>query len=811
MNEQSMNFEDDIVSVEENEVEIIDIGEESILSRAARFLMYGFILLFPVWFLPTAFEPVELNKGYFASVVLISAFMLALGGILQEGKARFLSSRLYFVYFLFAIASLLAALFSSSPLTSFWGIGVEPTTFTQIVLGGIALLTTTITLSNRDHIKKTFSLLLLSVIGVALFFLIQSVFSKDIFQWSFAKNRAFNPAGSWTTIAAFFGLGLVTSLPLLGGRKSWGTRVAGILFLLVSLTTILINVGQIWVAVGIVSLFFVALSLSQREQKSHIFALSLFILLAAVLFTLLGPALDRKLASSFDRLGRPQEATLSFSASTSIVRKSIAESPLFGSGLNTFGFLWDRFKDASVNNSIFWQVRFSASQSTFLTFLAEAGIVGGLSFILLFFLFLWQGIKALGHVSGEKSIFMRSAFAGTLYLFLLWFLVSLNQSLVLLTFVFLGLFLATCADTGVVRTRISSLFETKERGFVFSLLIIFLLVGSVGGIYYSTTRYLGVLSFGRSLEIFNTDGAVNSAESELRDQAIVLDATQDRYFRTYAQFEYVKIQRALNDASLDQKTRQERFQDAYQKAIGAARQAVELGQGDASNYRMLAQVYELAIPIDVNVGDLALENYEKARALSPSDPSLFVDMARTHLAVADVTLLRGGGSTSKQVASDRREKAIAFLNSAVKMKPDYTEAHFTLAQLYVAQGKLDEAIRSAEQTTQLVPNNVGVLFQLGLLYYRKENYDAARTVFKSAIANNPNYSNAKYFLGLIYDREGNSQEALKLFKEIADLNPGNEEVKKVIAALESGKKAIDALTEPPPEERKEAPLKEEKK
>mgnify|MGYP001578597533 CR=1 FL=1 len=710
MIEQSMNYEDDIVSVDVEAVESIDIGEESILSKASRFLLYGFLLLFPVWFLPTAFAPVDLNKAYFGFAVLIAAFMLALGGVLQEGTARFLSSRLFFAYFLFSVASLLAALFSSSPLTSFWGLGTEATTFLQIVLGGVALLVTTITLSRREYIKRAFTLLLASIGIAAIFFLIQSVFSKDIFHWTFAQDRSFNPFGAWTAISALFGLGLVVCLPMLRAHT------VGILFVGLSLVALLANLWQIWVAVGIVSLFFVALALSQREQQSRIFAVSLFMLLAAVLFTLLSSALDNKLASSFSRLGRPQEATLSFNASTSIVQKILAESPLFGSGPNTFGFLWDRFKDPSVNNSIFWQVRFNTSQSSFLTLLAETGIVGGLAFLLLFLLFLMVSVRALGRANGEKSMYVRSAFAGTLYLFLLWFLVSLSQPLVLLTFIFLGMFLAACAEAEIIRVRTSSLFETKERGFVFSLVIIFLLVGGVGGIYYSTTRYLGALSFGRALEIFNKEGSVNSAENELTSQAIALDASQDNYFRTYAQFEYVKIQRALQDPKLDQKTRQERFQDAYQKAVAAARQAIDLGRGDASNYRILAQIYELAIPIDINVADLAFENYEKARSLSPVDPSLFVDMARTHLAVADVTLIRGGGSTSKQIASDRREKAIKLLSDAVKMKSDYAEAHFTLAQLYVAQGKLDEAIHSAEQTTQLVPNNVGVLFKLGLLY-----------------------------------------------------------------------------------------------
>ena len=44
MNEESMDFEDDIVSVDEEGAQIIDISEESILSKGGRFLLYAFLI-----------------------------------------------------------------------------------------------------------------------------------------------------------------------------------------------------------------------------------------------------------------------------------------------------------------------------------------------------------------------------------------------------------------------------------------------------------------------------------------------------------------------------------------------------------------------------------------------------------------------------------------------------------------------------------------------------------------------------------------------------------------------------------------------
>ncbi|MDA1335074.1 MAG: tetratricopeptide repeat protein [bacterium] len=804
MNGDTINYENDIVSFEEEViVEESELTEESILTRAGRFLFYTFLVFFPLWVLPVSTGPVDINKGYFAAITLIGSLMLTLGGVLQEGRVRLLASRIYLASFVLLIVWLAASLFSINPTLSLWGLGSEAGSFANVLLGVVVFFLVPLTIRNQKQTRLAFLLFLLPVLIQTLFFFLQSVFGINILQ----NNRGFNLFGLWNSFGVYLGLGVAFLLPFLGSRGSWYMRLAPVWLGLVLLASLFINFSFVWGALAVVALFFVALALSQREQKSQMFATALFVLLASVLFVLLNSALGSYFSNSFESFGKPQEVVLSLNNSFRITQNVLAESPVLGSGPSTFGLDWDLYKNPDINRTIFWQVRFASGFNTFLTFVAETGIVGALAMLLFLGMFLWHGIRALGSTGGEGGMYVRASFAGALFLIVMWFLYPFNLALVLLTFISMALFYVSLRDTGNLAVRDINLFATKERGFVFSLLIIFLLVGGVAGVYYHTTRYLGNIAFADALEVLNTEGALNTAGREIRS-AIDLDGQQDRYYRTLAQLEIIKMQRELSNTERPQEERLQIFSEAYNAGVSVAREAVNKSDTESANYRTLAQVHELGIPVDERAGKAALENYEKARELSPLDPSLLVDEARVHIAIADLAIIRGGGSSSRKVASEERQKAIQLLIEATEMKPNYSQAHFTLSQLYVAEEELAQAITRAEATTSLVPNDTGVLFQLGLLYYQRGSFNQAQVIFERSIKVSPNFSNARYFLGLVHDRAGRTEPALEQFRRVLELNPNNVEVKAIIDSLESGGSAAAVLGQPPPEERETPPVRE---
>ena len=96
-----------------------------------------------------------------------------------------------------------------------------------------------------------------------------------------------------------------------------------------------------------------------------------------------------------------------------------------------------------------------------------------------------------------------------------------------------------------------------------------------------------------------------------------------------------------------------------------------------------------------------------------------------------------------------------------------------------------------------------------IMMTRPGNIDAG-IVLERAISINNNYSNARYFLGLVYDRQKRTGDAIGQFEKIAELNPGNEEVKRILANLRSGKGALSGIAPPAkaPDKRNEPPISE---
>ena len=130
----------------------------------------------------------------------------------------------------------------------------------------------------------------------------------------------------------------------------------------------------------------------------------------------------------------------------------------------------------------------------------------------------------------------------------------------------------------------------------------------------------------------------------------------------------------------------------------------------------------------------------------------------------------------------------------MKIKDNYPEAVSLLSQIDVQEGNSDVAARRLEEFLSVYPQyaDAGLYFQLGYLKYQSKLYDQAVQALGQAVSLVPNFSNAKYFLGLSLRALGDRQGALQQFKDIASFNPDNQEIKQLIANLQSGQ----ALSEP---------------
>jgi tetratricopeptide (TPR) repeat protein len=165
----------------------------------------------------------------------------------------------------------------------------------------------------------------------------------------------------------------------------------------------------------------------------------------------------------------------------------------------------------------------------------------------------------------------------------------------------------------------------------------------------------------------------------------------------------------------------------------------------------------------------AIAAYDQALTLHPNSPSLYYAKAVLEHARGD------------------NVKAREYVQNAITMRNQYTDAIFLLAQIQIESNEVADAIKSVEAITLFNPLNAVAFFQLGLLHYADEKFPSSIEAFGRAVEINPDYANARYFLGLSYWRLGNNARALEEFRKVQASNPENTEVNTVIANLEAGK------------------------
>ena len=121
---------------------------------------------------------------------------------------------------------------------------------------------------------------------------------------------------------------------------------------------------------------------------------------------------------------------------------------------------------------------------------------------------------------------------------------------------------------------------------------------------------------------------------------------------------------------------------------------------------------------------------------------------------------------------DMYDEAIAEYKKAIKINPNYAEAHCVLGLVYAYKGGMfDEAIAEYKKAIEINPNYAEAHYNLGAVYRRKGMFDEAIAEYKKAIEINPNLAEAHDSLGLAYFRKGMYNEAIAEYKKAIEIDP----------------------------------------
>ncbi|MGD1713665.1 tetratricopeptide repeat protein, partial [Dapis sp. BLCC M172] len=117
--------------------------------------------------------------------------------------------------------------------------------------------------------------------------------------------------------------------------------------------------------------------------------------------------------------------------------------------------------------------------------------------------------------------------------------------------------------------------------------------------------------------------------------------------------------------------------------------------------------------------------------------------------------------------------AIESYQQAIKIKPDFAQAHYNLGNIFLKQGKLKAAIESYQQAIKIKPDYGIAHHQLGNALDKKGELEAAAESYQQALKFLPdsNATDTYFNLASIYSDQGKLEETIETYQKALKINP----------------------------------------
>lgn len=754
--------------------------------KVSKVSIYLLAFLLPILFLPWTANVLDFNKQALLIVLVFASLFAWMLKVLILGKANFNLSSVHIPLAVLFLVYTVSTTFSLWRYGSFWG---WPQVNSESLLSLLGLTLLYFLVINIFEKKEIFYLMVSLIVSgsLAMLYGLLQLFGKFSIPIGFTKAVSFNTIGGVNSLAVFAAVLLPLIIILLVISKEKYLRVFFIAaIILLAFLLLLINFQVAWwlVIAG------TALVIAFGTQKRNIFdnrwlALPMFFLALALLFSFF----------RFEIPGtpdRPVEVFLTHSASFDIVWKTLKESPIVGSGPGTFIYNFSKYKDISFNQGSFWNLRFDWASSKMMTMLASTGILGVLSFFALLIFFIFYGIKFLfTKEEKEQEIYWvlgLGIFISFLTISVAYFFYQSNLSLDFIWFLLMASFLSLLSPVRKEVVLKPSSLTTLGITFVFTLVFIF----GLGVLILEGQRYAAAASYLAGMKDWQKEESIKTMEHF--ENAARISPGVDLYWRELSQVYLQVISEVSAKTELSQAEITRQVQILINNAVNSTKAAVDANPKNVANWSARGSVYQGLIGKVRGTKEWAIESYEKALELEPTNPFFPTQ--------AGIVLLREASLLTADEEKEEKDKVLIEaedqFKKAIELKSDYAPAHFQLAMVYQAQGRGTEMVTQLERARTFAPYDIGLAFQLGLIYFQKQDYEKARAEFERAVLLNPDYANALYFLGLTYDELGKKELAISVFEKILNTNPDHSLVITILNNLRAGEKALKGIIEEEP-------------
>jgi len=633
------------------------------LDMAVKFLIYGTIALFPLVYLSSTYDVLELPKqallGIFVSITIIAwLFSMVLKRNFRLKRTPFDVPILVFVG-----AYLIASLVSISPSTSIIGFYGRLSTGLLPLVYLVGLYYAVVNnMKTKKEISGVFLALFVSTILAAGIGFLQTS-GAYILPGEITKSKVFNTVGTINALAVFLAamipFGVAQSLKKEGETKISFIAVSAFMFVLL----VLLNVKAAWWGLFASGTFIAVLAgLKQKKDwRMLAFPAALALLSLAFVFN-----------ASFGK-ALPKEATLDRDIAQSQVKQVLKEKPIFGSGPETYVFDFSKYRTDEMNNSQVWSLRFDKARNDWLNMLATTGILGTAAYALLVVFAVVLGAMQFLKTEDESEKFLELGAIGSIVTIAVMGLFYYSTaSLLLVLWVSLAILGAISAREKTKTEQEFDMSKISLESRVFAFVFLMLIFGGAAySILYNSKVLAADIKYRKGLE-FAQKAETLSDSARMFEGAIRQNGLRENYHLSLARVYLIQANLENQKGEKDKKV--ETVQNLLTRAIDEGKVAVNINPVSVANWEGMALIYRNAALYATGALDWIETSYNEALKLEPSNPIIVNGLGQVYLTKPDV------------------DKAKEYFERAIKMKADLPDPHFNLAIVYTEKKEYDKAL-----------------------------------------------------------------------------------------------------------------------
>lgn len=340
---------------------------------------------------------------------------------------------------------------------------------------------------------------------------------------------------------------------------------------------------------------------------------------------------------------------------------------LLGIGPGNFVTAFSIGRPVWLNTGQFWNVSFNGSTSYIMTLGTELG----LGSIILFFSIIFLTIKS--EFKKIKSIAV---------IFALFIALSLVHIVGISNTAMLSIFIIVIASI-VPKHELINIKITRKNSplYLVPACIVIICIGTgytFGRIYIAEIIYKNALN-----EIVNNNGQQAYTKQA---QAIRVNKYVDKYHRTFSQINLALANSLSANTNLSDEDKQ-RMPRLIQQSIDETSITIALSPTNPENWQNRATVYGSIAKNIPGSEKFAINAYKALIELTPGNPQSLFLLGRFYY------------------SSGKSDAAIEQFEKAIKLKPNWANAHYNLAAVYIQSKEYQKAQTELEQTLILLPKN----------------------------------------------------------------------------------------------------------